>query len=374
MGRRWGKTLMAGSAGLSCAEAGAAVAWVVPTYKNARPVWRFCERLVGHLDGIVTVNRTERVIEFPRGGWLAVYSADNDVGLRGEAFDLVIIDEAAQVGEDTFTDVILPTLADRDGRCILISTPKGRNWFWREWQAAKSDGKDRAAFQAPSSANPMPTIKRAAEMARARVSDRTYRQEWLAEFVDDGGGVFRGVRVAAVSERQVGAEEHHAYVFGVDWGRTGDFTVISVIDATLKRQVAQERFTDVDYAIQTSRLRALAEGFKPDTIIAEANAMGGPLVEQLQRMALPVQPFTTTNASKAEAVDALALAFERGDLSILPDEQLIAELEAFESDRSPSGLIRYGAPAGMHDDCVMALALAWQGTLSGRVERAASLW
>ena len=94
--------------------------------------------------------------------------------------------------------------------------------------------------------------------------------------------------------------------------------------------------------------------------------MGGPLVEALQRMDLPVQPFTTTNATKASIVDALALAFERGDIRIPNDATLIAELQAFELDKLPSGLIRYAAPAGFHDDCVMSLALAWSGVGNGQ--------
>jgi hypothetical protein len=72
-------------------------------------------------------------------------------------------------------------------------------------------------------------------------------------------------------------------------------------------------------------------------------------------------PFTTTNASKAEIIDLLALAFEQRTLSILPNPILLNELKAYEAERLPSGLIRYGAPDGMHDDCVMALAMAWYG-------------
>ena len=45
--------------------------------------------------------------------------------------------------------------------------------------------------------------------------------------------------------------------------------------------------------------------------------MGEPLIEQLQRAGLPVQPFQTTNATKTSALDALALAFERGEIRIL---------------------------------------------------------
>jgi Terminase large subunit, T4likevirus-type, N-terminal len=358
MGRRWGKTLMAGSTALQCARRGAAVAWVVPTYKNARPVWRFCERACAALDGAVALNKTDRTVEFHDGGWVGVYSADNDVGLRGEAFDLVIVDEAAQVAEETYTDVIVPTLADRDGRCLLISTPRGRNWFWREFVAALADGVDRAAWTAPTSANPLPAIRRAAELARTRVSDRTYQQEWEARFVDDAGGVFRGVRAAATAVPQQRALEGHAYRFGVDWGRTTDATAIAVLDTTLNACVKLDRFTGTAYALQVSRLRALHDAFRPAVIVAERNAMGDPLVEQLQRERLPVWPFLTSNRSKADLIDALALAFEKQEITLVDDAVLVAELEAYEAERLPSGIVRYGAPAGLHDDCVMALALA----------------
>jgi hypothetical protein len=366
MGRRWGKTYMAGVYALTAADLGGAVAWVVPTYKNARAPWRFAEQLTAQVSRKLRTNRTERTIEFPGGGRLAVYSADNDTALRGEAFDLVIVDEAALVREETYTDVLLPTLADRDGRMLLISTPKGRNWFWREWVRGQSAGPV-AAFRAPTAANPLPTIRRAAELARSRVSDRTYRQEWLAEFVEDGGGVFRGVRAHATAEAQTAAQEGHQYAMGVDWGRTNDATVFVVIDTTLKAVVALDRMVDVNYALQTTRLRALWERFGKCAIVAESNSMGGPLVEQLSREGLRVRPFQTTNASKADAIDALALVLEKGDLALLPDEALIGELEAYESERLPSGLIRYGAPDGMHDDHVMALALAW--SIAGRSSR-----
>ena len=69
-----------------------------------------------------------------------------------------------------------------------------------------------------------------------------------------------------------------------------------------------------------------------------------------------------TNASKQHIIDSLAIAFERGDLKIIDDPVLIAELQAYESERLPSGLVRYNAPEGLHDDCCIALALAWSAT------------
>src|SRR5215470_584176 len=111
--------------------------------------------------------------------------------------------------------------------------------------------------------------------------------------------------------------------------------------------------------MQCERLKALAEQWQPEQILAEQNSIGQPIIEQLERDGLRIQAFTTTNASKAQAIEALALAFERGDIRILNDPVLVSELVAYQAERLPSGLLRYGAPAGQHDDTVMALAIAW---------------
>ena len=359
MGRRWGKTYMAGVYALTVADLGGAVAWVVPTYKNARAPWRFAEATVAPAARRLRINRAERVIEFPSGGRLSVYSADNDASLLGEAFDAVIMDEAARVREETYTDVLLPTLADRDGRMLLISTPRGRNWFWREWTRGQGDGVTVASWTAPTAANPLPSIKAAAEMARHRVSERTYRQEWLAEFLEDGGGVFRRVSEAATATALDRGEAGGQYVVGVDWGKLNDWTVVTVLDADSRRMVYLDRFNQIDYAVQLGRLQAVCQRFAPYALVVERNSIGEPLIEQLQRLGLPVVPFQTTNATKAQIIDALALAFEQGALSILPEPVLLGELMAYEMERTGTGLLRYGAPDGGHDDCVMSLALAW---------------
>jgi hypothetical protein len=53
----------------------------------------------------------------------------------------------------------------------------------------------------------------------------------------------------------------------------------------------------------------------------------------------------STNESKRDAIEALALAIARGDLKILPDRTLLAELKAFQAERLPSGLLRVCGPA-----------------------------
>ena len=362
-GRRWGKSTLAGTMALTAADVGGAVAWVAPTYANSRPMWRFLEALTTQTD-MVQAHRTDRSLNFVRGGRISVFTADNDIALRGESFDYVFIDEAARVSEATYQDVLLPTLADRDGKLVAISTPKGRNWFWREWMRGTEKNEQYSSWTAPSNANPLPNIRKAAELARDSVSSRTYRQEWLAEFVDDAGGVFRGVQ-ECVREHETEPQPGSTYVMGVDWGRTNDATVFTVMCVQTAQVVCIERMNDTAYALQLDRLQRMHKRWQPYAILAEANSMGGPLVEALQRLELPVQSFTTTAITKPPLIDALALAIERGDIGLTNNTTLLNELQAYESERLPSGAIRYSAPGGMHDDHVISLALAWRAVARG---------
>lgn len=340
------------------------VAWIAPTYKNSRPLWRWAVTVTAPAvkANQMSISKTERTIETAGGGLLALYSGDNNNidAIRGEAFHCVVLDEAARLSEGAWTDAIMPTLADYDGDAILISTPKGKNWFWLEWLKGQEMSNEYASWHAPSSDNPIPSIRRAFEKVRDRISENTYRQEWLAEFIE-GGTVFRRITEAITAQRQERAQPGHSYVFGVDWGKHNDWTVISVLDIRDKALVYVDRFNQIDYTVQASRLRALCERFQPVTIIAESNSMGEPLIDQLRREGLPVTPFQTTNATKTAAIDGLALALERSEISIINDRVVVSELQAYEVERMPSGLLRYSAPEGMHDDCVMSLAIGWTG-------------
>jgi hypothetical protein len=261
---------------------------------------------------------------------------------------------------DAWNYVLRPTLADWKGDAWFLSTPKGRNGFWQMWQYGQDDAmQEWASWQMPSTVNPMIPASEF-EAMRQSMPERIYAQEILATFLDDAGGVFRRVMDAATATEQEAAIDGHEYVIGVDWAQSVDWTVLTVIDLTLGEACAVDRFNQVDYAIQLGRLNAMHDRFRPHVIVSEKNSMGAPLAEALQQRGLPVQMFTTTNATKAEIIQSLSLAFEQGTLRILNDSTLINELQAYEQKQLPqSGLWRYSAPDGMHDDMVMSLALAY---------------
>jgi phage terminase large subunit-like protein len=344
---------------LDAAAKGKRAWWVAPSYKMSEVGWRPLRRLAGQIPG-AEIRKVDRQVILPGGGEVTVRSADNPDSLRGEGLDFVVLDECAFMLETAWNEALRPALADRKGRALFISTPKGRNWFWRIWQRAASDGGEWHGWQFTSYDNPF-IADSEIDAAKAMLPDRIFRQEFMAEFIDDAGGVFRRVMDAATAQQQDDPTPGHSYVFGVDWGKHNDFTVITVLDLTDKSLVYFDRFNQIDYVLQAGRLKALAGRFKPTTVVAESNSIGDPVIEQLRRDGLPVTAFNTTSATKTAAIDALALAFEQGSIRILNDPILIGELQAYEMERLPSGQLRYNAPAGMHDDCVMSLAIGWTG-------------
>lgn len=303
---------MGGAISLACANAGAHVAWVVPTYKNGRPLWRWAEATVNPLRRAgVQAHRADRIIEFPSGGFVSIYSADNPTSILGEAFHLIIADEAARMEESVWTETLMPTLADHDGRAILISTPRGRNWFWQEWQKGQQRNALVKSWNAPSSANPNPRIKQAAEMARTRVARSVYEQEWLAQFVEDGLTRFTIADIDRAGQ-PYDAPEVGDWLTTVDVGRRHDATVINTFDTreTPYRRVAFERLERTPYPYIQQQIELAARRW-PGRLVVESNGVGDPLLENLNVYA---EPFLTTARSKLQALQALQLLFEQGDI------------------------------------------------------------
>lgn len=363
-GRRWGKTMLGSALCVHKALMGGRAWWVAPSYKMAVVGWRGVTRLARQIPGAIP-RKGERSVAFPGGGEVWVRSADDPQSLRGEGLDLVVMDECAYIAEAAWTEALRPALSDRQGGALFISTPAGRNWFWRHWlRGNDGDRPDWRAWQNPTADNPH-IVPAEIEAARTGLPDRIFRQEYLAEFIEDAGLVFRGIRKCVQPADY--AHRHNLdsrYVIGVDWAQMNDFTAFYVIDAATGQVVDYDRFNQIDWEFQRGRLRAMSDRWHAAYILAELNSIGSPNVEALQREGLRVVGFTTTNETKAQIVQALALAFERGEIGIPDDAGLTGELEAFEAERLTSGKWRYAAPEGMHDDRVIALALAWWAKLT----------
>lgn len=362
-GRRFGKSATGFFDCIAAAAQGGLVWWICPAYSQVTPLWMEFKQLIRGFP--VTIREADRMVIFNQtGGCIMFKTADNPDMLVGAGLDLAVLDEAPLMKQSTWYDSIRPALSDKRGRALFLFSPKGiGNWTYKLYGYGLDPNLPNwSSYRFPTSANPLIPADEI-EQARQDLPERVFREMYLAEFISDSDGVFRGILDACTAKPQAQRTDH-AYAFGLDWGRSNDFTVISVIDQVTMTEVQLDRFTEVGYSVQRDRIKVLFEKWKPFTILAETNSIGGPNIEALQAEGLPVRPFDTTNASKEQIINGLALAIERksqgirGGVTLLDHPVGISELQSYEADRLPSGKWRFGARSGAHDDTVIARALA----------------
>ena len=360
-GRRFGKTELGKLALLCRFLAGGRCWWLAPTLQMADQVWRDLKRALAPLPE-ARVSEAAQRIDLPGGAWLAIRSTHHADHLRGAGLDFAVLDEAAFIEEGVWPEVVRPMLLERRGTALFLSSPNGRNWFWQLLQLARdAEQRQWQAFHFTSRDNPL-VDSAELEAIRRTTPARVFREEYLAEFLQDSGQVFDGLRAAARAPAGAQPQAGRRYVAGVDWGRAHDYTAIVILDCEMRAVAALERFRQVGWTRQRGRLQALHARWNLARILAESNSMGEPNIEALQEAGLPVTGFQTTAPAKRALIEALALAIESGQLALLPDEALLNELANYRLQRRPDGSYRYGAPPGLHDDLVMALALAWRAS------------
>jgi len=366
-GRRFGKTKLGIDLVIDRALDGYPVGWFSPTYRMLGEVWK---EIVETTKPIQTrVAKQEHRIELLTGGVIDCWSLDAADSVRGRKYARVIIDEAAMVPDlgDSWQAAIRPTLTDYTGDAFLLSTPKGVNFFHECYSRGVDPAQpDWNGWHAPTTANPY-IDPAEVEAARLELPEQIFRQEYLAEFLQNEGAVFRNIDACLHADNQTD-HRGHSLMAGVDWGQQNDFTVISVVCATCRQEVELDRFNKIEWAFQRARLKTIIERHGCIAVMVETNSIGGPNLEALQREGLPVRGFETTGTSKPPLIQSLALALERVELQWLPDPVGRTELLAYESRRNATtGRISYSAPSGGHDDTVMARALALNALHRGSV-------
>jgi hypothetical protein len=367
-GVRWGKTRAAAMEGLAAAmePKERSMGWVVaPTYDLADKVFRELVYIVAeHLRHRIVVmkeNEKRLVLRNMAGGFSEIRgkSADNPVSLLGEGLDWVIIDEAARLKPSIWEGHLTQRLIDKKGWALLISTPRGKGYFYDLYRRGQNgNDPEYASWNYPSRTNPH-LDDAVIEAERARVPERVFRQEFGAEFLEGAGQVFRNVRDCATGEFKEPVEGQRYYA-GLDLAKVEDFTVLVIVNRNCE-VVYVDRFHRLDWEIQVQRVKAATDRFYRPMMHIDSTGAGEPVFENLRRAGVSVTEYSFTQRSKAALIDNLGILFEKMKI-VLPRVDLwpegIDELEAFEYSVTESGTVKMGAPCGFHDDCVIGLALA----------------
>lgn len=306
-------------------------------------------------------NESELYCEFFNNSVLQILGADDPDSLRGKAFKGVVLDEWAMMKPMVYEEIIRPIVTENGGWVWFLFTPKGRNHAFKYWNNAKDWGKDGEWANFFLDVNKSQLIDaEELEKARKQMPEMLYKQEFLCEFLEGEGSVFRNIKKCLAGQLQ---DPHPGarYVIGCDIAKVEDFTVMVCIDQISKRIVAFDRFNDISWRVQKERISAMAKKYNDALVILDATGIGDPILEDLQNNNLNVEGFKFTSTSKREIVERLVMAIEQRFIlfpATLTD--LIFELESFSYEVN-GDTFKYGAPDGIHDDCVMAMALAVHG-------------
>ena len=367
-GRRWGKTLLGCWLCMAYALQGKRAWWVAPTYTMALEGWRELRQMASEYG--VVVKEAERTLITPNGGMVSVRSADNPDRLRGAGLDFIVLDECAFIKEQTWTEVLIPTLSDRMGSALFISTPKGYNWFQRLFEDAQSR-EGWATWTLPTSSNPL-VPKSELDIAKEEVGSFLYSQEYEAQFIEATGGLikpqyFKYYKDAVVTEfdkignyidrrvlrfddKQIYEDDTYKITtvdLAVSTKETADYTVICT--ATISKDndifvedVIRDRIEAPDLI---PVLQNIYDNYKPSFIGIEKTGYQLAMVQLARRSGLPIKELRADRDKVARAYP-LSAKMEAGKIYFPRQKVWYANLER--------ELLQF--PAGEHDDQVDALA------------------
>jgi hypothetical protein len=379
-GRRWGKTVLAAKIIVSkTRKKNQMLWWIAPTYRVVKR--GYAEVLKQLPDGVLAHDPPPETnfdagrpitLRFKNGTRMEFYSAERPEGMLGAAVDYAVLDEAAIMPARIYNQIVSPTLIDHKGGALMISTPRGRNWFYDVWLK----GQDEAQTEWESwtfTTQDNPTLpegeadRMAADIPRMEADQEIYAK-WLAAgsqvFIIEGHAVqAQPVKESGLVE---GVEVKGAVFLGVDLARTNDYTVLYGEVENTRHNCYYERMQAIAWSEQRRRIRRavarlLAAGAEHVTLMVDEGNAGSVIVEDLQEAGYDVEGVNFTT-HKPQMVRLLANDLEQHKAFLL--DTGLDEFRNYSMNTTPSGRLNYSAPEGQHDDIVSAKMLAHWGAVN----------
>lgn len=341
------------------------------TYGQASKIYN---EIVNGLQGsgiIKKKNSAENSIIFINDSELYFKSISKPDNLLGYHLEYLFLDEAAMYREDIFQKTLRPFLRVKGKKCFIFSTPKRKNWFYEMFMMANKD-ENYQNFQGSNdwlyvddewNRNNAETVRRIikdTEDARKNHPQNWFRQEYLSEFLDDGGEVFSNVNINSTINKWEEPRQDEIYFAGIDIGRANDFTVLTIFNRA-GNIVFMDRINKIEYTLICSRIGSILKKYNPRYTLVEINGVGDPFFSMLKKEYSNITPFQTTNQSKNDIIEELIMAFQDNQIKIPTktfNKDLHEEIEDFTFEHSrKTGKTTYGARTG-HDDIIMSLAMA----------------
>lgn len=322
--------------------------WVAPVHPQAQIAYSRMKRAIRNYT--LKTNDSDGFIVLTNGATIWFKSAEKPDNLFGEDVYACVIDEASRCRKESWY-AVRTTLTATQGPVRIIGNVKGRkNWFY--------EGSRKAQHGEPGYSYHKMTAYDAVEggvldiaeieQAQRDLPEQVFRENYLAEPSDDGGNPFG---LSHIQGCVAPLTDEMPFAIGVDFAKSVDWTVVHALDRD-GNTCGFERWQS-PWVFTTPRVKELIGGVPT---MADRTGVGDPIVEELQRHNPRLEGFLFTAQSKQELMVGLASAIQKREITF-PRGVVVDELESFEYEYTKSG-VRYSAPEGYHDDCVIALALA----------------
>ena len=357
--RQWGKSLLGQNLLLfwllqSPNQKGC---WISPIYNQAKKV--FQELSDASQSIIQQSNKAELTLKFVNGSTVQFLSSERPDSVRGFSFHYMVVDEAAYVNERGFETAILPTLTALGKKCLIISTPKSKNWFYKYYLKGSDVSTDYISFRGQSTDNPYIDQSFIAEQ-RLSLPDDIFRQEYLAEFTDAGSEVFRGVDDACVVNQYTKQDKASRCFVGVDTGLSNDYSVLCIMNEA-GRVLLIDRLRGENINTIANRFNDILSRFRIEGGYVEENGIGAAMRDLVIPKNRRIRGFTTTQDSKTQIVRTLISDLEAHIIELPTKElepEVYKELSLYTYKLSNNGKLSFTHQNGLHDDIVDALMLA----------------
>jgi hypothetical protein len=323
--------------------------WVAPVYPQAEIAFRRMKR--GLPSPVYRAHNGDKWIELKNGARMWFKSAEKPDNLYGEDVYGAVIDEASRCREESW-HAVRSTLTATRGKVRIIGNVKGRkNWAYRLARRAEA-GEPGMVYRKVTAIDAVKAgliPQEEVDQAKRDLPEAIFRELYMAEPSDDGGNPF-GISAIQKCIRPMSVSSPESW--GWDLAKSMNWTVGVGLDesrSTCRFERFQRPWEDT--------LSAIVRATGDTAALVDATGVGDPIVERLQREgAGHFGGFKFTAQSKQQLMEGLAVAIQRQEVTF-PDGPIVSELEAFEYEYYRGG-VKYSAPEGMDDDCVMALALA----------------
>lgn len=324
--------------------------WIAPTYAQAKIAFRRMKRGLPH--EVYDANESELTITLANGAVVWFKTGEKPDSLYGEDVYAAVVDEASRSREEAW-HALRSTLTATRGPVRIIGNVKGRkNWAYRLARRAESGEPGYSYHKITAHDAVAAGVLDAEEIEDARrvLPGPVFRELYLAEPSDDEGNPFGIAQVRACVSAALSEAEPEGW--GWDLAKSVDWTVGVALDGA-GRVCRFERFR----APWEETLRRIRAATATAPALVDSTGVGDPVVEALQRGgAQNFEGFKFTAPSKQQLMEGLAVAINQRAVSF-HEGPIVAELESFEYEYTRTG-VRYSAPESLHDDCVVALALA----------------